>query len=210
MLEKWEDTNMMEFSSDLPECNYTQDVEPCHIGYTQGVASDGTPFVAELVRSDKQTNLAIVLPWDVPDYADGPDQCIDPADKPEVGEEIDQGDGVHASALLFDIGILDIGMGELGFEEDSDVIMDAVQKMEDLGLVEFNERGQNGLILYRVDVNGLEVAKVVITLEELGRIFGTTPLHFRDFPIRVAYKTQQGHSTGKIVQFPGKGKPTFR
>lgn len=80
--------------------------------------------------------------------------------------------------------------------------MDAVQKMEDLGLVHFNERGQNGLILYRVAINGMEVAKFVITLEELGRIFGTTPLHFRDFPIREAYKPHVP-SKGKIVPFPG-------
>lgn len=74
--------------------------------------------------------------------------------------------------------------------------------MEDLGLVQFTEEGYNGLVLYRVDRNATEVAKIVISLEELGNVLATTPLQFRDFAIREAYN-MPSRPGDKIVPFPG-------
>lgn len=178
---------LIEFASDLPVCNYTDQVDNCNVGYTQGVAGDGTPFVAELVRIEEETSLSVVIPCEYPcdvDASTGSDSLI-------VGNVT----GFRMEVPFVDMGILDIGMRDLGEEEVLQRCIDLIERIETLGLVQFLGPMHNGIVLYRMDGHDREVAKIIITLQEGNDEMASTPLHFRPFPAQKAFAT-------KVIPFP--------
>lgn len=82
---------------------------------------------------------------------------------------------------VVDMRILDIGMQDLGEEEDLERCLALIDRMETLGLVQFRGQVCNGVVLYRMDICDKEVAKIIVALREGDDEIASIPLHFRAF-----------------------------
>lgn len=169
-----ETSGFLEFSADLPVCSYTAGIAANNVGYTQGTAADGTPFVAELSRTDEQTCPAVMLPWTIPE-----DFAGTKADPLTSGNMT----GLRSTGILVDEGVLDVSMADLGPEEDLARCTELVDRIESYGLVSFTGDLHNGMVLYRLDLGGREVARIIVTLRKGDRELAATPLRFRSFPV---------------------------
>ncbi|MBD5560362.1 MAG: TIGR02452 family protein [Clostridia bacterium] len=177
-----------ETAADFPVCNYTEGIDAQNLGYMQAVMADGTPFVAEMYGSGPQLNLGIVVPTAaIPTGGPTPPQSHRTA---EGGQIIT----FCPMEPLADLGVLDTGMTDLGMENDSNVIRETVIWLEKNGIVQFTAGLRNAVMLYRKDLSGRAVTKLVIRTEENDRQLATTPLHFRYFPVPL-------EPSAKIVPF---------
>ena len=89
---------------------------------------------------------------------------------------------MHYDVELFDYSALDYGMVDDAMEENTDVVNDYVQFLVKNGLVTYASNLRNGAVIYRVDVLGNDLAKVLITMKEGETFWAYTDLDFNEFP----------------------------
>ena len=89
---------------------------------------------------------------------------------------------MHYEAESADYSVLDIGMVDDAMEESTDVVRNYVDFLANNDIVTFAFNLLNGAVLYRRDVLGNELAKVLITLREGEDLWAYTNLNFTEFP----------------------------
>lgn len=174
----------------FPHCNYTELADADNIGYCRGVLADGTPFVAEKFVSKRdedgrpaKLDIAFMLPYEDEgdDFsADGQyDNLLQVPDSNVVS--------YHAAVPARDLGILPIGMAELGQEPELGPTIIQAERLVAAGLLGYTSKLMNGTVFYYYDLkNDFPVMRFIATLWEDGRELAVTPLEFRPFATRTA------------------------
>lgn len=160
---------------DFPTCNHARQLGRENIGYCQGIFDDGVPFEAELWDGKNGLYLGIIIPDILPER--------EVPKKPKTNESeganivgISYNDGV-----VFDAGVLKIGMERTGVEDGYDIPIYLVEYFEKNGVVEFTTNLENGFIEYLTDIAGKPLIRTIITLEEDGEILAEHDLDFKPF-----------------------------
>ncbi|MDO4976998.1 MAG: hypothetical protein Q4E53_07025 [Eubacteriales bacterium] len=153
---------------EYPICNHTE-----NIGYTKGITSDGVPFEAELFEKDDVLTLSVVMPAIYNDNT-----YFDDKEKKDNQSNII---GIQYEVESMDYSILDIGMVDVAEEENKDVIEQYVDYLCNCDIVAFASNVFNGIVMYRIDHSGNELAKVMITLKEGDDYWAYTSLDFQEF-----------------------------
>ena len=83
-----------------------------------------------------------------------------------------------------DNSVLDIGMIEEATEDSKEVIEDYVDFLVKNGIVTFSSNVLNGTVMYRTDILGNELAKIIISLREGEDFWAYTDLSFIEFPVK--------------------------
>lgn len=162
----------------MPICNHTSDIRKENVGYTQGIISDGTPFQAEIWEYEHTKVLSIIISDREEFYL--LEDTIKSTDAISIGNIT----GFHNEATYRDEAVLIIGMAIRDMEgEDIDVIK-LVGYLEEKDIVDFPGTMINGAASTFTDIEGHDVIRVNITLEEDGEVYAKTDLQFMDFPNR--------------------------
>ena len=133
------------------------------------------PFEAELFEKDENLTMAVIIPAIFNDaYEDEEDD--------ELSDENTNITAMHYEVESVDYSVLDIGMVDDAMEENTDVVRDYVDFLVNNGIVTFASNLLNGTVLYRIDVLGNELAKVLITMREGEDLWAYTDLDFTEFP----------------------------
>ena len=162
-------------SYDYPICNHTDEVTDDNLGYVKGITAGGVPFEAELFEKDENMTMAVILPAIFTDAYEGEDDG-------ELSDENTSITAMHYEMESVDCSVLDIGMVDDAMEENMDVVKDYVYFLENNGIVTFASDLRNGAVLYRIDLLGNNLAKVLITLREGEEFVAYTDLDFYEFP----------------------------
>lgn len=160
---------------DYPVCNHTDGVTEKNLGFVKGITAGGVPFEAELFEKDENLTMAVIIPAIFNDaYEDEEDD--------ELSDENTNITAMHYEVESVDYSILDIGMVDDAMEENTDVVRDYVDFLVNNRIVTFASNLLNGTVLYRIDVLGNELAKVLITMREGEDLWAYTDLDFTEFP----------------------------
>lgn len=160
---------------EYPVCNHTEGITEKNIGYTRGITASGVPFEAELFEEDDALTMAVVMPAIYNDAYEGHEDD-------ELSDENINITAMHYDVESLDYSALDYGMVDDAMEENTDVVNDYVQFLVRNGLVTYASNLINGAVLYRVDVLGNDLAKVLITMKEGETFWAYTDLDFNEFP----------------------------
>ena len=114
--------------------------------------------------------------------ADDSDLEMDPEEDDELSDENTNITAMHYEVESVDYSVLDIGMVDDAMEENTDVVRDYVDFLVNNRIVTFASNLLNGTVLYRIDVLGNELAKVLITMREDEELWAYTDLDFTEFP----------------------------
>lgn len=155
---------------DMPICNHTQHVSDENVGYVQGITYDGIPFEAEMFEVGDVVTVAFYLPA----FIFFSKEAEESAENPNVIS-------FRSEDVMEDRSVLDIGMVDAGVEEDLEVVMEYVGFLTKHDLIFFTTDTINGAIEYRVDVNGNELVKILITISDGDDMPAYTDLNFRSF-----------------------------
>ena len=160
---------------DYPVCNHTDGVTEKNLGFVKGITAGGVPFEAELFEKDENLTMAVIIPAIFNDaYEDEEDD--------ELSDENTNITSMHYEVESVDYSVLDIGMVDDAMEDNTDVVRDYVDFLVNNGIVTFASNLLNGTVLYRIDVLGNELAKVLITMREGEELWAYTDLDFTEFP----------------------------
>lgn len=160
----------IELKYDMPCCNHTDGVSKHNIGYSVGVTGDGVPFEAELFEDGETVTMSVILP-----------SIFDSNPVGDIKNKMDSNIiGFRNECLAEDFSVLDIGMVDEGEEDELDVVQQYVDYLIDNSIVSFACNMQNGSVLYRVDVRGNDLTKVVITMSEPDEMWAYTDLDFNN------------------------------
>ena len=175
-LSYWEDEAddgyHIEMARPFPIFNHSSEITKENIGYVQGVFSDGVPFEAELWMCDGSMNVSFVFPELWP--------------KEENQEYLKEGNvlGFHDNVARTNCGVLTIGMVDNGMVSDVNATIAYIEYLKNKGVLEFVSSMENGAVLLVTDIEGNDLAHVIVTLNEDGETLAKTPLCFHDFPNR--------------------------
>ena len=149
------------------------------------MVADGTVFVAErflgITNEDGSRNTAVAFMVPLA----GSDNQVQA--EPSGTGSLTDGNvvGYRAQTLSADNGVLDIGMYDLGQETEAEAVIPLVSFLEEAGLIRFTGPVENGAVFYRYDGHTeQEVARIIVTLEDSGKVCAETPLHFQRFPVQ--------------------------
>lgn len=161
---------------EYPICNHTEGVSEKNIGFTRGVTASGVPFEAELFEEDDVMTMSVIMPAIYNDAYEGQ----------EEDEVIDE--NINITAMHYDVesddySVLDFGMVDDAMEENTDVVKDYVDFLVKNGIVTYASNLINGAVLYRVDVLGNELTKVLVTMKEGETFWAYTDLDFDEFSV---------------------------
>lgn len=180
----------VEGSYDMPICNHTQNIEKYNIGYTQGITKGGVPFEAELFEADGTRTISVIMPsiYESNIVSEEPDD-----------EEDNNLIGFQMQVEEVDYSILDIGMVDEGEEDDLEVVQKYVDFLVRNEIVSFASNMINGTVMYRVDINGNDLTKVLITMKDKNGDIAYTDLEFRPFNY-----LKKKNTDGKIISLVEK------
>lgn len=157
-----------ELKHEMPCCNHTDGISKHNIGYSVGVTYEGIPFEAELFEDGETVTMSVIMP-----------SIFDSNPIGKIKHKKDSNIiGFRNECPAEDYSILDIGMVDEGEEDELDVIQQYVDFLTDNGIVSFACNMQNGAVMYRVDVRGNDLTKVVITMSEPDQMWAYTDLDF--------------------------------
>lgn len=199
----------LEMTSSFPACNHTEEVGSENIGYSQGVLPDGTPYEAELWNNkeggESLTVLIPVLNFSSSRYVAEVQNTREKSVADIFGSQnnltneeswtgnarinitntvstADADDDIELPPIpSSDCGVLAIGMVENGEEDDISVTCQYVEYLEVAGILHFTGAVRNGFVGYMTDINGTELAYIIVTLSVRGRTDAETDLHFQPF-----------------------------
>ncbi len=165
-----------EIKYDFPVCNHTNCIGKHNIGYTQGILADGTPFEAEISKTDDITVLQVIMPVKYEYYDEELMQK-----KNDMQEKFNEENDIRLPPLEnVDYGILTIGMQSIGYSIDPTLYM-YVEYLEENNIVKFTSEVRNGSLHYLVDSAGNDIVGILITLKEDGEILARTELVLKPF-----------------------------
>lgn len=160
---------------EYPVCNHTEGITKNNIGFTRGITASGVPFEAELFKEVDAVTMAVIMPAIYNDAYEG-------MEDDELSDENINITSMHYEVESFDYSVLDIGMVDDAMEENTDVVKDYVDFLVKNGIVTYASNLINGAVLYRVDVLGNEIAKILVTMQEGEDLWAYTDLQFDKFP----------------------------
>lgn len=160
---------------DYTVCNNTDGVTEKNLVFVKGIIAGGVPFEAELFEKDENLTMAVIIPT-IYNYA-----CKD-KENDELSDKNTNIIVMHYEAESADYSVLDIGMVDDAMEESTDVVRNYVDFLANNDIVTLAFNLLNGAVLYRRDVLGNELAKVLITLREGEDLWAYTNLNFTEFP----------------------------
>ena len=169
----------LESSKPAPVCNHTVGIQHENIGYTQGVAFDGNPFEAELWKDGSVTVLCIIIP-ERKDFL------------PDSGNHHGEHEGSTDGNIIsfgkktewYNHSVLSFGMVDRGYLDSINIADRYVTYLIDTGLFYFTDTVRNGVVRLLTDVEGNDLACILVTLTADGCVEARTHLKFRDFPGR--------------------------
>lgn len=161
---------VLEAVTPFPVCNHTSGIGADNLGYTQGIFSDGISFEAEL-------------------WADGADQVVQFV-LPEMDFSENETDimvngnvaGFQRNAEQSDSSVLLRGMVDRGYCNDIEAIEPYLQYLEEMGALRFVGSVRNGCLHYVTDIEGNDLACLLLSLTINGEVTAQVDLLFRGFP----------------------------
>lgn len=165
----------------MPICNHSDGVTEENIGFAKGITAMGVPFEAELYQVGETMTLAVIMP-----------QIFDSCDIEDERENLDSNViGFNYEVESWDGSVLDFGMVDEGIEDAESIVQKYVDFLVDTEIISFASNIWNGMVMYRTDVLGNSLVKILITLSEAEEFWAYTDIPISPFETnlkRVKYK----------------------